>query len=70
MKIEEKDLVVIHDMAVMSMISLSTRSAYQNTYMAQTYAYTCATVMFLNGKKLLTEEVIVDDKINPKYIKD
>lgn len=71
MNINEKDLMEIHRLACNKMISLSTRSLYQlDSKMAQTYAFTCAVTMYLNGKQLLKEEVDINEAINPKYIKD
>jgi len=71
MKIETKELVIIYDSAVNKMITLSSRSLYQlDNKLAQTYAFTSAVVTFLNSKKLLKEEVDVNEAISPKYIKD
>ena len=71
MKLIESDLILIYDTAVQKMISLSTRSRYQlDNKMAQTYAFTTAVAQYFNGKKLLTEEVNVDDNLDPHYQKD
>jgi hypothetical protein len=70
-KLKEKDLILIYDLAVNKMLNLSTRSLYQvDTKMAQTYAFTSAVLLYLNGKGLLKEEVDVDEAIHPNYIKD
>ena len=71
LKLKEKDLVEIYNIAVNKMIGLSTRSRYQqDSKMSQTYAFTCAIIMYFNSKSLLKEEIEVDEAINPKYIKD
>jgi len=71
MKINQKDLTEIHNYACDKMIALSTRSLYQlDNKIAQTYAFTCAVVMYLDKKQLLKEEIEVNEAISPKYIKD
>jgi len=67
----EKDLLEIYSLAVNDMINLSTRSLYQTeSILAQSYAFTCAVIQFLNKKELLKELITVDDKLNSNYIKD
>jgi hypothetical protein len=70
-ELKEKDLIAILDIAVDNMRVLSTRSLYQlDSKLAQTYAFTSAVVLYLNSKSLLKQEVVVDENISAKYIKD
>lgn len=69
MKIDPKNITLIHSIAAKCMTDISTRTLYKGGE-AQTYAFTCAVIMFLNGQGLLKEEVQIDENIDPKYIKD
>lgn len=69
MKIDSKDITLIHSMACKAMTDLSGRSRYKNAD-AQTYAFAVAMIQFLNGKNLLKEEIDIDDNLEPRFTKD
>lgn len=70
MKISEKELLQIKDLAIRSGIDLCSRSLYQNSELFQAYVYAKAMILFLNKNRLLIEDVDLDERIDPKYRKD
>jgi hypothetical protein len=70
MKIGENELTFIHSMAVDAMRNLSLRSQYQNTVLAQSYAFTSAVVQFLNSKQLLAETIDIPENLDKNYEKE
>lgn len=66
-KLTEKDLINIHDLAIRACVSLSHRSKFhKDNSKLQSYTYAEAIISLLNSKNVLSSEV----KVEKGYVED